>query len=555
MAQCQETEALASSDGLFVLQPLEQDELIPRKPSIILVCPSGSTSFTERYFSILAKMLGDAHLIYALNVADIHRVLCNEGIADSIAGFVVTDARIMGVDTGSGDGPSVGVTTRAACKNNCADQDEEMVAMSNLLKDIVHGKYAYGYEKPQEKKPKNAGRRNRGLIPEFPTPDTETSASHDCSNRRPRHTPRQWAVVFAFDFPAQAACHPLRFGKYMMETFGLGWRICGATQAKWQLGVNEQGLRKMGERVYRGDKYEVRCVFLDGVVEDDKVLIVKKKKEHDPKKDDSQKEKQKASRCLIRGRRRNETNGHDEMEMAERVSSDETDNTTGEEPKFTIERVEVGDRRGGWKLAADRNGPFFPAPGEDSEILTPMLKAELRREERDWADDELTTGEEEDDADTDTEVKTEVDEGGYEEDNEDEDDDSNSNSSSDVEACTGPKLKPTRYMHTIYVNFPDQRGSKCESDADDVQSPVKKKQKKSDKPARRVANCPVALHSVKTWFEKENRRVSLYGFVGFVGHVEDNRSMASLILGMCGVRNIRLLPSELAAWMNEGRLR
>ncbi|RDW81359.1 uncharacterized protein DSM5745_04916 [Aspergillus mulundensis] len=546
MAQRLDTEALASSEDLFTLERIDQDGLSPRKPSVILVCPSvttsGTSSFTTRYFSILAKMLRDAHLIFAFNVADIHRILSDEVIADSIAGFVVTDARVMGVDTGSGAGTDVGVSTRGTCRDTREDQDAETVAMSNMLKDIVQGKYAYGYEKPQEK-PKVTGRknRNRGLIPEFPT---GTNTVHGISNRRPRNTPRDWTVVFAFDFPAQAACHPLRFGKYMLETFGLGWRICGATKTKWQLCINEPCLKKMGERVYRGDKYEIRAVFLDGVVENDKVLIVKKKTEHD-QKDESQKKKQKASRCTVRERRRNEAKEHDDMEMAERVSSDETDSTTGEEPKFRIERVEVSDRHGGWRLAADANGPFLPAPGEDVEMLTPMIRAELRREERDWADDELTTGE-----DSDCDDKIEVDEGGCDEDDEGEDSTSSSSSSSDDD--NNPN--PTRNTRTIYLN-PDQRGQKSDSDADDVQSPKKKKQKRSYKPAKRIANCPVALHDVRSWLEKGDQRVRVYGYVGFVGHVEDNRSMASLILGMCGVRNTAPLPQRLATWLRENRLR
>ncbi|GIJ82218.1 hypothetical protein Asppvi_000724 [Aspergillus pseudoviridinutans] len=45
------------------------------------------------------------------------------------------------------------------------------------------------------------------------------------------------------------------------------------------------------------------------------------------------------------------------------------------------------------------------------------------------------------------------------------------------------------------------------------------------------ADCPVAIHEVKPANESEDGG----SYVAFVGHLEDSRSMASLILGICGV--------------------
>ncbi|KAF9885813.1 hypothetical protein FE257_012284 [Aspergillus nanangensis] len=51
-----------------------------------------------------------------------------------------------------------------------------------------------------------------------------------------------------------------------------------------------------------------------------------------------------------------------------------------------------------------------------------------------------------------------------------------------------------------------------------------------------VADSPVAIHEVKSWVDNGNdEAILIKGYVGFVGHVEDNRSMSSLILGMCAV--------------------
>lgn len=49
--------------------------------------------------------------------------------------------------------------------------------------------------------------------------------------------------------------------------------------------------------------------------------------------------------------------------------------------------------------------------------------------------------------------------------------------------------------------------------------------------------CTVALHEFKNWRQNEEtgKEEIICSFLGLVGHVEDNRSLASIILGMCSV--------------------
>ncbi|KAF7139711.1 hypothetical protein CNMCM5793_007505 [Aspergillus hiratsukae] len=49
-----------------------------------------------------------------------------------------------------------------------------------------------------------------------------------------------------------------------------------------------------------------------------------------------------------------------------------------------------------------------------------------------------------------------------------------------------------------------------------------------------LADCPVAMHEVKTQTVTETKEEG-GSYVAFVGHLEDSRSMASLILGISGV--------------------
>ncbi|KAL4922525.1 hypothetical protein BDW62DRAFT_54360 [Aspergillus aurantiobrunneus] len=497
------------------------------KPTLVLICPSGKRAVSARYRSILTKMDRDAHLLYAVTLADLYRIMANEIIFESIAGFVVTDARIMGVDT------TININTDAdADIDDDADAnggDGEMVALSKVLAGILTGAYFYVNEPTHPHDPRvlpdahvyanpyldRTG--NRGMLPGW-------------RNMNPLPpNPREWTVVFAFDFPFQAARYPLRFGKYMAETFGVGWRICGATKGKCALEMSEKGLRKMGGRVYRGDKYKLRAVFLESVDDQDKVLVVAKGASVENGGLGSQGQPDVDNQDNDAGGWYGGI-GHGQGASRARVSGAETESTAGEEGEFDIAQVEVGDEGVGWTVAPEADDSDSPS-WADGEYID-MIELESRREEHDWADDELTADEEFGGPDA-------------------KDDDDASTSSNDSEKH--------RNQRVIYVNVPDQRGNHSHNvDSDgNTAAQAQRKKRKTHKLPKRIADCPVTIHEVKSLparRDESGELVSVRGYVGFVGHVEDNRSMASLILGMCAVRNTTPLPESMQAYLRDRQL-
>ncbi len=484
-------------------------------------------AFSARYPSILTKMQRDAHLIFARSLSDLKHILTNRVISTSIAGFIVTDAKVMGIDT----------DTDPATDTNSEEGsgDADMAGISKVLGGIANGTYFYSNAHALPHLSSNGAIPNRGLIPGFAGPRRTNSPS-----------PREWTVVFAFDFPSQAARYPLCFGKYMAETFGVGWRMCGATKGKCALEISERGLRKMGERVYRGNKYRLRAVFLGSVDERDKVLVVAKdasvgngglgsQGQPEVYRVDEDQSGDENGGGGVRNMPAATTQATAVAVAAAAAAAGDTDSTAGEDGEFDIEQVEVGDEGVGWTLAADSNGPTGPSGGlgEELDMDMEMINAEYHREEHDWADDELTGTE------------------GSESPQEDEIEGASTTSSSSSDA------DETANKRVIYVNIPDQRGSQ-EADSDDpsaAQSPNKKKKKRPT--PKHVANCPVAIHEVEqlTGDRVQNsQRPRMRGYVGFAGHVEDNRSMASLILGMCAVRNTRPLPESMRAFLRDHNL-
>jgi hypothetical protein len=77
------------------IQPSAIVSPLPRKNP----CPSSGTPPSRNGTPQPKKMIRNVHLIYALNMDALHRVLANGVIAESVPGFVVTDARIMEIDT------------------------------------------------------------------------------------------------------------------------------------------------------------------------------------------------------------------------------------------------------------------------------------------------------------------------------------------------------------------------------------------------------------------------------------------------------------------------
>ncbi|KAL4804268.1 hypothetical protein BDV18DRAFT_162031 [Aspergillus unguis] len=512
-----------SDDQTQPVQQQQQQSISRSKPILVIICPTGSSSMVTRYEAMLNKMMRDAHILFVRTLAGLHRVLADQYMAELIAGFVVTDARIMGVDikvqnqavrdsvegeeeddddesneAGSGDG----------------DGDEEMIGLSNVLKAIVTG--AYSYERPdplshQNPCPNTSGIGNRGLIPAWTHPSASLTV-----NKRPSQF-HEWTVVFAFDFPAQAARHPLRFARYMAETFDVRWRMCGAAKGKWTLAMNDQVLGKLGARVYRGNQYQLRAVFLESVEEKDKVLIVKRGAKM-PQLDVGFRKSDQASNDENRA----------EHELGEYKEDQDSDNgtasTTADYGDMEIERVEVGDRHG-WTIAADRNGAI---PEDEDTVMTEV---------------EFRPG-----YDADDESKSPTDPGT-------QDEDDNTSSSSTSTENTDKRV--------IFINVPHQRGSRNRNTTDNL--PEDKGKERTKLTSKHVEDCPVAIHEVNVRPNGRenphgvgaghgNNKSRVRGYVGFVGHIGDNRSMASLILGMCGVQSTRPLPETLQTFLRDNRL-
>ncbi|KAL3473463.1 hypothetical protein BJX99DRAFT_199049 [Aspergillus californicus] len=440
-----------------------------RVPSIILISPIGRI-ITNSYRSILTKMQRDAHLIYALNTTQLLALLSSDTVRSSIAGFVVTDASIMEFDCDCGS-PSLNTTCQ--CSNP---------SLSSVVRSLLEDQ------------------------------------SPNSDQHRDVNGKRNWTVVFAFDFPGEASQHPLRFGRFMHNLFGVRWKICGTTKGKVTLDIEEKALPKMGVRVYRGNKYALRGVFLEGVDAEDKVLRVAKGANARNgglgmqgqvvfNKEGESEAKGAGGNCVVDDNSEGKT---------------ETDSTAGEEGEYAIEQVEVGQGGSpeGWTLAPSVDAAAATASWENDNI--DMVDPDLSREESDWADDELTS----------TENELEPDE------NHDSDGDGDA-SSDDTDADTIARLN----QRVIYINAPNCRSQ--------TQLTLTQKPKPT-----RLADCPVAIHALKPSqpTAQSGNRVQMHGYVGFVGHVEDNRSIASLILGMCGVRNTRPLPANMQEYLRANQL-
>ncbi|CEL10770.1 hypothetical protein ASPCAL13884 [Aspergillus calidoustus] len=479
---------------------LSRPGLYSPKPALILLARTPH-QLPKTYPSIISKLQRDAHLITIPTISTSHNpietlttLLTNPTITPSIAGIIIADTSIMDAE------------------------DPCMVKLTKTLRD---------------------------LIQTLPSRPHYSHHSHSTNSNNNNHNPTTPTLLFAFDFPAQAAYRPLLFHKYISTHFSLPWRICGATMGKVSLEIQESGLTRMGGRMYRGQGYSLRAVFLEDVPEEDKVLVVARGasvgngglgRSGQPGVEplgieDAEKhgEGGQLTEGLLVGAWNQGGN-----------AGNETDSTAGEEGVFEVSRVEVGEGTD-WTLARprfDEHGEAYDLTGPEHED-TRMAEQEHCWEEYDWADDELTDTT---DLDSDEEASS----------SSSSDDTDSDTDNTGIHSNSGQPGK-----RVIYINAPTHRctniissSSSSSSSSNDPQThpqptpqPVPKHPQRKPKPTR-LANCPVAIHELQssTTFQQGSKRVRVRGFVGFVGHVEDNRSMASLMLGMCAVRNTRPLP-------------
>ncbi|KAL2835750.1 hypothetical protein BJY01DRAFT_252386 [Aspergillus pseudoustus] len=490
--------------------PEEPEESVPLlarpglsspKPAIILLARTPH-NLPKTYPAIISKLQRDAHMITIPTSATFYNpietlttLLTNPTITPSIAGIVIADASIM---------------------------DTENPGMLELTKTL------------------------RILIQSLPP------RLHHPYRHLPHNTLTP-TLIFAFDFPSQATRQPLLFHKYMSTHFDLPWRICGATMGKVSLEIQESGLLKMGRRMYRGQGYSLRAVFLEDVQEEDKVLVVAK-----------------SASVRNGGLGRSGQPGVERLQLALREQDagesvgvfvngirgefeegNETDSTAGDEREFevNVSRVEVGEGDD-WTVAR----PRYDSYGQDLNLTGPghddirIGDPETYWDEQDFADDELTAT-----ADIESDVAFEFEDEG----------DKSSSSSDDINSDNSDGYndeKPTKRV--IYINSSSHRrtntvspsSSSNELDNTDPQAtPTAHSRAQIDSPffqrqskPTRLANCPVAIHELRsTTVNHQGKRVRVRAYVGFVGHLEDNRSMASLILGMCAVINTKPLPESV----------
>ncbi|KKK23409.1 hypothetical protein ARAM_007546 [Aspergillus rambellii] len=326
-----------------------------------------------------------------------------------------------------------------------------------------------------------------------------------------------WTVLFAFDFPAGAAHQPLRFAQYMTDVFALQWKISGMTVGKARLRLRRRTLRKMGPGPFLKERYAVRAVVLGMVKLADKVLVVRR--------------------------------GEEDLKIGADGGGcgfgSDSGSGVGLDRDYDRDRDRYGcgcgaecfcDLGSDSDLDADTWFTGRWVSGDFTTERTPERPAELEvvdekagehgiggGQECEWADDEWTS--------SDTSTESEEEWKGSQRESGDGGDDS---------SLQGP----TDFPLSALTRLPYRGGYALDQMTEDGSDwvPSDDEGTEADK---RIADCPVAIHEVKTWREQDGEEVMVRGYVGFVGHVEDTRSMASLILGMCAVGVRDESPAEM----------
>lgn len=349
---------------------------------------------------------------------------------------------------------------------------------------------------------------------------------HDLSLRLsqlPGHG-REWPVNFAFDFPSQAVRQPLLFSRYIDSYYGLDWKISGQTTSKIKLAFCTDAIRVLSPRNFRWD-YEIRCVFIRNVDQDDKILVA-------------------TGEFPPTGQR-----------VFDGLADDENP-----EIEYTTESTAI-------EFGSDDEGPAF----SDSATPTPETVAAA-------AAPTPTTTEDGDSIFTSRASRvstnttdTEMSDGFFFENFGDaaiggnEDVNGNANgveivvdvvvedgSLSDEGYGTGHEQSSVSSVDTEQEDYSgDEADDEMEDGEDDdhdhdyyhpdvhtyttTTAAAAEKEEPND-PERHIANCSAAIHAFPAAnYQVGDNSPAFTGFVGFLGHVGDNRSMASVLLGMCGI--------------------
>ena len=481
-------------------------------PAIVLVSPKG-IHFFPRYRAILRKMNRDVELYWAPNIQNLNNTIHKH--SHRIAGFIISDAAIM-------------------------------------------------------------------------DPEHEELAQRVASLSR---TPgREWAVVFAFDFPSQAARAPFRFNQYMEAYFGLGWRMCGKTENKIKMKLRTLALRKVAKRAYRTE-YEFRGVFIRGVKQSDKFLVTVGEFSSGGQPDENLLEEESSS-TAVGGTGDASSDGDSHIPVGRRPALNTTshfalppsnagahddDDTISELSQQTAADFNYPDNIAAPEddennLADDEESMFDSEEGEYMEFepaqsITPAHVLNLtttttttnsntpqQHHHQQEDDEEVEQEDEEEDPSPSTPVSspaTHNDDPDFEFDHE--------NESINTDTSTGGRGSPTSSVDPppVSANLPfplppqtfnnlrrffDANAIPTTTEGEEISTPdlIPHDWVLSDDEGteadKQVADSCVVIHESRRVVPWKGRNYTTRGFVGFVGHVDDNRSVSSLILGVCGVR-------------------
>lgn len=328
-------------------------------------------------------------------------------------------------------------------------------------------------------------------------------------------TDTEWTVIFAFDFALQAWRNRQMFARFMKWHFApaLRWEIGALMAVKHRMVLRRRVLRKMGPRVYR-KKYRMRGVIFLRVKQADKVVVVENEEGHvDVILPDR----------TCSSATREEPDTPSTCEMSGEEVFDCQMGVVGDFEEDEVRGVVDGDEGGGGRpsrrseywvgLDVDNEDLQTPTysdfPSSNSPSSLPSSSGEEMVVASSVIEDNQSDIDVADDAD---EIEDDTD--GIEE--RDVDDHSQSQNT-DNDTDNGDNEKPNENNNsnnTDWVPSDDERAT--------------------ENTRRR---CTVALHEFKNWRQNEEtgKEEIICSFLGLVGHVEDNRSLASIILGMCSV--------------------
>lgn len=372
-------------------------------------------------------------------------------------------------------------------------------------------------------------------------------------------------VTFGLDLAIQVAFDSYQFEKYLKEFFGLEWKVAGMSANKSMLKLGLDALPKLAPRVFRSE-YNVRCTFLRNVYESDKVLVTmdRASPERQLNSDDEEESTDDSLETLEFGLG-DEEEQDDQSSDAATGAVDAAPATTPSSGTSSLVANDSESERGSTTFSPIASDSTEATDTDVSEGFVAFfhqnlvfdflaMQNEILDANPDWvweapdANQMTVDNGEAGEANTTftldegyaTDISTassEAENSGDEADDEHEDGSGDDSDSSDL------------YDDNVYDAFGEYLGSgnanASNNDANDdeqisdymLENSIRSGYVSSDfegtEADRLVANSPVTIHGFRA---SEGSPECYSGFVAFLGHAADNRSFASILLAMCGVR-------------------